>query len=76
MKIGREAVRLDCSNGFIARWQMSEQRIGKKDRKHNPFGAAHVNARDAYRDVPVLKQPTWNNEVAAYFFFGGVSAGR
>ena len=33
---------------------MSEQRIGKKDRKHNPFGAAHVNARDAYRDVPVL----------------------
>jgi formate-dependent nitrite reductase membrane component NrfD len=47
----------------------------KQARKHNPFGAAHLNARDAYRDVPVLKQPTWNNEVAAYFFFGGISAG-
>jgi formate-dependent nitrite reductase membrane component NrfD len=54
---------------------MIEQRQGKRERKHNPFGAAHVNARDAYRGVPVLKQPTWNNEVAAYFFFGGVSAG-
>jgi formate-dependent nitrite reductase membrane component NrfD len=38
-------------------------------------GAAHVNPRDAYRTVPVLKQPTWNHEVAAYFFIGGVSAG-
>lgn len=56
---------------------MSEQQQTylRKGRKHNPFGAAHLNARDAYRDVPVLKQPTWNNEVAAYFFFGGVSAG-
>jgi formate-dependent nitrite reductase membrane component NrfD len=25
--------------------------------------------------VPILKRPTWNHEVAAYFFFGGVSAG-
>ncbi len=39
------------------------------------LGAAHVNPRDAYRDVPILKQPTWNNEVAAYFFLGGISAG-
>lgn len=56
---------------------MSEERqlFTRSGRKHNPFGAAHLNARDAYRDVPVLKQPTWNNEVAAYFFFGGVSAG-
>src|SRR5438552_11721200 len=38
-------------------------------------GAAHIHSRDAYRDVPILKRPTWNNEVAAYFFFGGVSAG-
>src|SRR5437870_7033993 len=38
-------------------------------------GAAHVRTRDAYRDVPILKRPTWNHEVAAYFFFGGVSAG-
>jgi formate-dependent nitrite reductase membrane component NrfD len=43
--------------------------------KNNPFGAAHTNPRDAYRDVPILKQPTWNHEVAAYFFFGGISAG-
>jgi formate-dependent nitrite reductase membrane component NrfD len=39
------------------------------------FGAAHLDPRDAYRDVPILKLPTWNHEVAAYFFFGGVSAG-
>jgi formate-dependent nitrite reductase membrane component NrfD len=44
-------------------------------RRDGPFGAAHTNPRDAYRDVPVLKEPTWHNEVAAYFFFGGVSAG-
>lgn len=39
------------------------------------LGAAHTNPRDAYKDVPILKQPTWNHEVAAYFFFGGISAG-
>lgn len=38
-------------------------------------GAAHTRSRDAYRDVPILKRPTWNHEIAAYFFFGGVSAG-
>jgi formate-dependent nitrite reductase membrane component NrfD len=38
-------------------------------------GTAHANPRDAYRDVPILKRPTWNHEVAAYFFFGGISAG-
>ena len=50
---------------------------GRQPHKRNSdsFGAAHVNPRDAYRDVPILKQPTWNHEVAAYFFFGGVSAG-
>src|SRR5690348_14381554 len=42
---------------------------------HSQFGAAHTRPRDAYHDVPILKEPTWNNEVAAYFFFGGVSAG-
>ncbi len=41
----------------------------------NPYGAAHIDPRDAYRDIPILKQPTWNHEIAAYFFFGGVSAG-
>jgi formate-dependent nitrite reductase membrane component NrfD len=43
--------------------------------KGSGFGAAHLNPRDAYRDIPILKQPTWHNEVAAYFFFGGISAG-
>src|SRR5690242_2578103 len=39
------------------------------------YGAAHVQPRDAYRDVPILKQPTWKHEIAAYFYLGGVSAG-
>jgi formate-dependent nitrite reductase membrane component NrfD len=39
------------------------------------LGAAHLNPRDAYRDVPILKPPTWKNEIAAYFFFGGISGG-
>jgi formate-dependent nitrite reductase membrane component NrfD len=39
------------------------------------LGAAHLRARDAYAGVPILKKPTWNNGVAAYFFFGGISAG-
>lgn len=47
----------------------------QKRRRDSPFGAAVVNPRDAYKDVPILKQPTWNHEVAAYFFFGGISAG-
>ncbi|GAC1432243.1 MAG: polysulfide reductase NrfD [Chloroflexota bacterium] len=38
-------------------------------------GAAHARTRDAYRDVPILQAPTWGHEVAAYFFFGGISAG-
>jgi formate-dependent nitrite reductase membrane component NrfD len=54
---------------------MNETAIQPRKRHDNPLGAAHVNPRDAYRDVPILKQPTWNNEVAAYFFFGGISAG-
>jgi hypothetical protein len=51
---------------------IDEQTYMIKGRKDNPFGAAHLNPRDAYRDVPILKQPTWNNGVAAYFFFGGI----
>ncbi|MDQ3704163.1 MAG: polysulfide reductase NrfD [Chloroflexota bacterium] len=54
---------------------MQDFDTGKKRRKSSPLGAAHTNPRDAYRDVPILKQPTWNHEVAAYFFFGGISAG-
>jgi formate-dependent nitrite reductase membrane component NrfD len=54
---------------------MNEPSKQSHKRPDNPLGAAHINPRDAYRDVPILKQPTWNNEVAAYFFFGGISAG-
>ncbi len=39
------------------------------------YGAAHADPRDAYRDVPILVRPPWNNAIAAYFFFGGVSCG-
>jgi formate-dependent nitrite reductase membrane component NrfD len=39
------------------------------------LGAAHINPADAYRDVPILKRPVWNHEVAAYFYLGGISAG-
>src|SRR3954451_15312701 len=46
-----------------------------RDKKKGGLGAAHLDPRDAYKDVPILKQPTWNNEVAAYFFFGGISGG-
>jgi formate-dependent nitrite reductase membrane component NrfD len=38
-------------------------------------GAAHVDARDAYRNVPILQQPTWKNEIASYFYLGGISGG-
>ena len=38
-------------------------------------GAAVARARDAYRDVPILARPTWGQEIAAYFFLGGVSSG-
>lgn len=37
--------------------------------------ATHLRARDAYKDVPILQTPTWNNDIAAYFFLGGVSSG-
>lgn len=38
-------------------------------------GAAHLRPRDAYKDVPILQQPTWKHEIAAYFYLGGVSSG-
>jgi formate-dependent nitrite reductase membrane component NrfD len=47
----------------------------KRRRDPNPLGAAVLDPRDAYRDVPILKKPVWNHEIAAYFFLGGVSAG-
>jgi formate-dependent nitrite reductase membrane component NrfD len=44
-------------------------------RRDGRVGTAHANPRDAYRDVPLLVRPTWNHEVAAYFYFGGISSG-
>ena len=38
------------------------------------LGSAHRRTRDAYRGVPILKQPT-RNEVAAYFYPWWISAG-
>src|SRR5437867_395864 len=56
---------------------MGNDRTGQRfsAERSQSLGAAHIRPRDAYRDVPILKRPTWNHEVAAYFFFGGVSAG-
>src|SRR5204863_1094696 len=59
----------------LDKYQMNLSDLVEEKYKQPNYGAAHLNPRDAYRDVPVLKQPTWNNEVAAYFFFGGISAG-
>lgn len=55
----------------IARSDRKAGRAGRPGRA----GAVHEHARDAYRDVPILQTPTWNNDIAAYFFLGGVSSG-
>ena len=39
------------------------------------YGAAHAGTRDAYRGVPILQKPRWRNEIAAYFYLGGISSG-
>jgi formate-dependent nitrite reductase membrane component NrfD len=39
------------------------------------LGTAVLHARDGYRDVPILQQPTWGSYIAAYFFMGGISSG-
>lgn len=54
---------------------LAERRKSGATKPANTLGAAHLNPADAYRDVPILKQPVWNHEVAAYFFLGGISAG-
>src|SRR5919206_4772272 len=38
-------------------------------------GTAYVNPRDAYSGVPILAQPTWGHQIAAYFYLGGISSG-
>ena len=53
------------------------------DQGRNPYRGADVprrgvaveRPRDAYRDVPILHEPTWGNEIAAYFYLGGISSG-
>jgi formate-dependent nitrite reductase membrane component NrfD len=47
----------------------------KGGKKRNPLGSAHLDPRDAYHDVPILKKPVWNHQISAYFFLGGISAG-
>ena len=39
------------------------------------FGAAHEDPADAYAGVSILQRPMWNNEIAAYFYLGGISSG-
>ena len=61
----------------MAERTISPVQTGGKGRRA-PFprpNAAHAKARDAYKDVPILQSPTWNNDIAAYFFLGGVSSG-
>lgn len=44
-------------------------------RRKGTFGSAHEDPSDAYTGVPILQKPSWNNEVAAYFYLGGISSG-
>ena len=46
-------------------------RFGEATRR----SAAVQRPRDMYADVPILQEPTWGNEIAAYFYLGGVSSG-
>ncbi|MFT4038406.1 MAG: polysulfide reductase NrfD, partial [Thermomicrobiales bacterium] len=39
------------------------------------FGAAYANPADAYAGVPILNPPLWHDDVAVYFFCGGISSG-
>jgi formate-dependent nitrite reductase membrane component NrfD len=48
---------------------------GETYKKRIRRSTAVENPRDAYRDVPILKRPVWNHEIAAYFYLGGISAG-
>jgi formate-dependent nitrite reductase membrane component NrfD len=50
------------------------RRVGEV-RANGRRGTAYVNPRDAYRGVPILAQPTWRHEIAAYFYLGGISSG-
>ncbi len=54
-----------------------DRKDGKDGRaaRRGRAGTVHQHARDAYKDVPILQTPTWNNDIAAYFFLGGVSSG-
>ena len=44
-------------------------------RRQRDYGSAHEDPGDAYTGVPILQRPAWHNEVAAYFYLGGISSG-
>ena len=44
-------------------------------RRRRDYGSAHEDPGDAYTGVPILQRPAWHNEVAAYFYLGGISSG-
>jgi formate-dependent nitrite reductase membrane component NrfD len=48
------------------------RQVGQADGRR---GTAYVNPRDAYSGVPILAQPTWGHQIAAYFYLGGISSG-
>ena len=50
------------------------RRVGQVQ-AHGRRGTAYVNPRDAYSGVPILAQPTWGQQIAAYFYLGGISSG-
>lgn len=39
------------------------------------FGSASADPGDAYAGVPILNRPMWHDEIAAYFYLGGISSG-
>jgi|SRR5579875_110508 len=52
----------------------------RRERRHGARSPSAESAtvarpRDAYRDVPILAQPSWGAEIMAYFFLGGISSG-
>ena len=55
---------------------MTSRELARPDiRRPGAFGAAHADPADAYAGVPILQAPKWHNEIAAYFWFGGISSG-
>jgi Ni/Fe-hydrogenase subunit HybB-like protein len=61
---------------LLDRWPTETVRIpAARDRHAVVPGPQAPEEEHSYYDVSMLKPPVWSWEVAAYFFFGGVSAG-